>query len=116
MHTGATVKATSHTGASGGTPFRRIYDQMSAAGLPLGGGSDATNVGPLNPWLMMSLMSTGINNAGVAINAAQPVTRMEALKMCTKGSAYVATRPRPVTGRPSVAPDCRTGSFRVRGA
>jgi len=85
---GCTVQGTAYTGNAGGTPFRSILDIMGPAGIPTGGGSDATNVGPLNPWLMMSFMSTGRNNAGVAINAAQSCTRLEALRMYTTGSAY----------------------------
>ena len=85
---GCTVQGTAYTGNAGGTPFRSILDIMGPAGIPTGGGSDATNVGPLNPWLMMYFMSTGKNNAGVAINAAQSCTRLEALRMYTAGSSY----------------------------
>jgi len=85
---GCTVQGTAYTGNAGGTPFRSILDIMGPAGIPTGGGSDATNVGPLNPWLMMYFMSTGKNNAGVAINAPQSCTRLEALRMYTMGSAY----------------------------
>jgi predicted amidohydrolase YtcJ len=94
MRTGVTIQGTAYTsgtatGGSGGTPFRRILDQMSAAAIPVGGGSDATNVGPLNPWLMMYFMTTGKNNAGVVINTpGQSCTRLEALRMYTIGSAY----------------------------
>jgi predicted amidohydrolase YtcJ len=84
------VQGTAYTGNSGGTPFRDILDILGPAGVPVGGGSDATNVGPLNPWLMMYFMATGKNNAGSAINAAQNITRMEALRMYTIGSAYFA--------------------------
>jgi hypothetical protein len=85
---GCTVQGTAYTGSAGGTPFRSILDIMGPAGIPTGGGSDATNVGPLNPWLMMYFMATGKNNAGVAINALQSCTRAEALRMYTMGSAY----------------------------
>jgi predicted amidohydrolase YtcJ len=65
---------------------------MNAARIPVGGGSDATNVGALNPWLMMYFMITGKNNAGVVINnvraTPQSCSRMEALRMYTAGSAY----------------------------
>ena len=94
MGTGLTIQGTAYTsgtatGGSGGTPFRRILDQMGAARIPVGGGSDATNVGPLNPWLMMYFMTTGKNNAGVVINTpGQSCTRLEALRMYTIGSAY----------------------------
>ena len=85
---GLTVQGTAYTGNAGGTPFRSILDIMGPAGIPVGGGSDATNVGPLNPWLMMYFMATGRNNAGAANNAAQSCTRLEALRMYTIGSAY----------------------------
>jgi predicted amidohydrolase YtcJ len=95
--TGVTIQGTAYTsgtptGGNSGTPFRAILDQMGAAGIPVGGGSDATNVGPLNPWLMMYFMITGKNNAGVVINnvrvTSQSCTRLEALRMYTIGSAY----------------------------
>jgi predicted amidohydrolase YtcJ len=95
--TGVTLQGTAYTsgtatGGNSGTPFRAILDQMNAAGIPVGGGSDATNVGALNPWLMMYFMITGKNNAGVVINnvrtTPQSCTRIEALRMYTSGSAY----------------------------
>jgi predicted amidohydrolase YtcJ len=95
--TGVTIQGTAYTSGTptsgnSGTPFRAILDQMRAAGIPVGGGSDATNVGPLNPWLMMYFMITGKNNAGVLINnvrtTPQSCTRLEALRMYTIGSAY----------------------------
>jgi predicted amidohydrolase YtcJ len=97
MATGVTLQGTAYTsgtatGGNSGTPFRAILDQMGAAGIPVGGGSDATNVGALNPWLMMYFMITGKNNAGVVINnvraTPQSCTRLEALRMYTLGSAY----------------------------
>ena len=78
---------TSGAGATpGGPPFRKLLD----AGIPCGGGSDATNVAALNPWLMMFYMTTAKNNAGVVINADQIITRLEALRMYTSGSAYLS--------------------------
>ena len=84
------VQGYQYTGAAGttaaGPPWRKLRD----AGIPLGGGTDATNVGALNPWLMLSYMTTGRNNAGDQSNAAdQSLTRLEALKLYTKGSAYL---------------------------
>jgi len=55
----------------------------------LSAGTDSTNVGPLNPWLMMYYMTTMKNNAGVAATPAnQQITRLEALRMYTMGSAF----------------------------
>ena len=68
-----------------GPPWRKLLD----AGIPLSAGTDSTNVGPLNPWLMMYYMTTMKNNAGVAATPAnQQITRLEALRMYTMGSAF----------------------------
>jgi len=84
------IQGTSYTSNAGtapsGPPFRKLLD----AGIPCGGGSDATNVAAFNPWLMMSYMTTAKNNAGVIINGDQTITRLEALRMYTMGSAYLS--------------------------
>jgi len=67
-----------------GPPYRRIVDSGSSAGA----GSDATNVAPLDPWLGLFYMTTGRNLAGDLINDGQQVTRLEALRMYTAGTAY----------------------------
>lgn len=68
----------------GGPPWRMLLD----AGLPLGAGSDATRVAALNPWLNMYYMTTGRNNARQMVNPGQSLTRIEALKAYTSGSAW----------------------------
>ncbi len=84
------IQGTSYTSAGGaapsGPPFRKLLD----AQIPCGGGSDATNVAAFNPWLMMYFMTTAKNNAGVVVNGNQTITRLEALRMYTKGSAYLS--------------------------
>ncbi len=68
-----------------GPPWRKLVD----AGIPLSAGTDSTNVGPLNPWLMMYYMTTMKNNSGVAAAPAnQQITRLEALRLYTLGSAF----------------------------
>jgi hypothetical protein len=68
-----------------GPPWRKLVD----SGIPLGAGTDSTNVGPFNPWLMIYYMTTMKNNAGTAATPAnQQITRLEALRMYTIGSAY----------------------------
>lgn len=74
-------------GAQSGPPFRSLV----ASGIPLGAGTDATVVGPMDPWLMMSFMTTGNNNAGQFSGiAGQQISRLQALKMYTSGSAYLS--------------------------
>jgi predicted amidohydrolase YtcJ len=72
------------TTPNAGPPFRRIVD----SGMIAGAGSDATNVAPLDPWLGLFYMTTGRNLAGDLINDGQQVTRVEALRMYTAGTAY----------------------------
>ena len=73
------------SGAPSGPPWRKLVD----AGIPLSAGTDSTNVGALNPWLMMYYMTTMLNNAGVAATpAGQQITRLEALRMYTIGGAF----------------------------
>jgi hypothetical protein len=87
---GLNIQGTSYTSNPGsapsGPPFRKLLD----AGIPCGGGSDATNVAAFNPWLMMSYMTTAKNNAGAVTNGDQTITRLEALRMYTLGSAYLS--------------------------
>ncbi|HEY1287395.1 MAG TPA: amidohydrolase family protein [Burkholderiales bacterium] len=87
---GLNIQGTSYTSNPGaapsGPPFRKLLD----AGIPCGGGSDATNVAAFNPWLMMSFMTTAKNNAGLVVNGDQTITRLEALRMYTLGSAYLS--------------------------
>jgi predicted amidohydrolase YtcJ len=87
---GVNIQGTPYTSALGsapsGPPFRKLLD----AGIPAGGGSDATNVAALNPWLMMYYMTTGKNNAGDVVNPEQTISRLEALRLYTIGSAYLS--------------------------
>ena len=73
--------------APAGPPWRKLVD----SGIPLWAGTDSTNVGPFNPWLMIYYMTTMKNNAGVAATPAnQQITRLEALRMYTIGGAYLS--------------------------
>jgi predicted amidohydrolase YtcJ len=74
-------------GALSGPPFQSLV----ASGIPLGAGTDATVVGPMDPWLMMYFMTTGNNNAGQFSGmTGQQISRLQALQMYTSGSAYLA--------------------------
>ncbi len=74
-------------GALSGPPFKSLV----ASGIPLGAGTDATVVGPMNPWLMMFFMTTGNNNAGQFSGLlGQQISRLQALRMYTSGSAYLS--------------------------
>lgn len=74
-------------GAQSGPPFRSLVE----SGIPLGAGTDATVVGPMDPWLMMYFMTTGNNNASQFSGmTGQAISRMDALRMYTSGSAYLS--------------------------
>jgi predicted amidohydrolase YtcJ len=84
------VQGWQYTGRLGSSPSGPPFRSLKNAGIPLGGGTDATNVAPLNPWLMLYYMSSGKNNDGDQVNpASECLTRLEALELYTKGSAFL---------------------------
>ena len=88
---GVNIQGTPYTSVAGATPAGPPFRKLLDAGIPCGGGSDGTNVGAFNPWLMMFYMTTAKNNAGTVTNdPTQIITRMEALSMYTLGSAYLS--------------------------
>ena len=70
----------------GSAPFRDIVD----SGVHAGASSDSSNIAPLNPWLHIYHMVTGRNAAGELVNDGQQITRLEALRLYTTGSAWVS--------------------------
>ena len=70
----------------GGAPFRDIID----AGVTAGGGSDGRAIGPVDPWQGIHFMVTGLDLSGSLVNDGQQITRLEALRMYTMGSAWTA--------------------------
>lgn len=72
------------TNNQGGPPLRMLTDM----GIPIGGGTDSTNAQAMNPWQSIAYMVTGLNAGGFAVNAGQELTRMEALRAYTMGSAW----------------------------
>jgi predicted amidohydrolase YtcJ len=69
-------------------PFRTFVD----SGIQAGTMTDATNVAPLSPWVKFYYMLTGKNQAGFitgnVTNVGQQITRLEALRLYTIGSAW----------------------------
>ena len=65
-------------------PFRLLMD----SGIHVGYGSDGGTVAPLNPWLHMYYMVTGLNSAGQQVAAGQTLTRGEALRMYTSNQPW----------------------------
>jgi hypothetical protein len=81
---GASAQTWTYFGSGGGPPFRRIVD----SGIHAGVGTDSTNVAALDPWLSLFYMTTGRNVAGMLTNDGQQVSRLEALRLYTEGSAW----------------------------
>jgi predicted amidohydrolase YtcJ len=81
---GASVQTWTYLSAGGGPPFRRIVD----SGIRAGVGTDSTNVAALDPWLSLFYMTTGRNLAGALTNAGQQISRLEALRLYTEGTAW----------------------------
>ena len=67
-----------------GPPLRMLVD----SGIPIGGGTDSTNAQPMNPWYSIYYMVSGKNVVGNPVNASQKISRLEALKIYTSGSAW----------------------------
>jgi predicted amidohydrolase YtcJ len=99
MGVGVTAEGWRYTTPAGATPLGPPWRMLVDAGLHVGGGTDGTNVGPFNPWPILFYMSTGRNNAGDLVNPGQSVSRLEALRIYTKGSA--TTRSTTTNSEPS---------------
>jgi predicted amidohydrolase YtcJ len=81
---GASAQTWTYLSTAGGPPFRRIVD----SGLPAAVGTDSTNVSALDPWLTLFYMTTGRNLAGELTNDGQQISRLEALRLYTRGAAW----------------------------
>jgi hypothetical protein len=66
-------------------PLRKLVD----SGVPLGAGTDGTRVSSYNPWVSLYWMTTGRTVGGTKLYAdADLLTREEALRLYTRGSAW----------------------------
>ena len=81
---GVTVQNQQYLLGGSGPPYQDLVD----SGIPIGGGTDASAISPLSPWISLYHMVTGKNAAGNVINTGQQISRMEALRLYTTGSAY----------------------------
>ncbi|MBI3636690.1 MAG: amidohydrolase [Candidatus Rokubacteria bacterium] len=67
-------------------PLATIY----RTGIPMGGGTDGTIVAPNSPFISMWWMITGKTLRGDVARTREHLTRAEALRVYTRGSAWVA--------------------------
>ena len=81
---GVTVQNQQYLLGGSGPPSRDLVD----SGILIGGGTDASAISPMSPWISLYHMVTGKDAGGNVINAGQQIGRMEALRLYTTGSAY----------------------------
>ena len=66
--------------------------QMLAAGVPVGAGTDATRVSSYNPWLALYWMTAGKTVGGLPLYSEQTrLSRETALELYTRGSAWFSS-------------------------
>ena len=84
---GVGVQSFAYYGSFGtGPPYRSIIEQ----GVTAGAGSDGRAISPLNPWAGIYYMVTGRTVNGALVNDGQQVSRLEALRFYTMGTAWIA--------------------------
>jgi len=72
----------------GGKNAGPLYRTLADSGISIGAGTDGSLLGPMNPWLSIYYMVTGKDSTGNLVNPGQTITRMEALRLYTTGSAW----------------------------
>ena len=81
---GVTVQNQQYMIGRSGPPYRNLVD----SGVPISGGTDASAISPMSPWISIYHMVTGRVASGAVMNAGQQISRMEALRLYTRGSAW----------------------------
>jgi predicted amidohydrolase YtcJ len=72
------------TPENNGPPYRAILD----SGIPVGAGFDGPQAAPINPWLHVYYMVTGMNSTGTLINDGQQLSREEAVRLYTAANGW----------------------------
>ena len=67
-----------------GPPFRMLKD----SGIPMGMSSDGMQISPMNPWIGLYYVVTGINARCELINEGQTLERDEALRLYTAANGW----------------------------
>lgn len=74
----------SGTAEQNGPPFRMLAEN----GIPMGMSSDGMQISPMNPWLGLYYVVTGLNVRGELINGDQTLPRDEALRLYTAANRW----------------------------
>lgn len=81
---GVTVQNQQYFMGRSGPPYRRLVD----SGIRISAGTDASATTPMSPWISIYHMVTGRVASGAMMNAGQQISRLEALRLYTRGSAW----------------------------
>ena len=69
-----------------------MFDRIKASGIRWALHQDGVHIATHNPWFALHYAITGLNAAGVDINAGQRLTRQEALYAYTRGASWYLNR------------------------
>ncbi len=75
-----------------GLPNGTMFDRIKASGIRWALHQDGVHIATHNPFFALHYAITGLNVAGVDINAGQRLTRQEALYAYTRGSSWYLNR------------------------
>lgn len=67
-----------------------LYRTLISNDIPMGAGTDGPLLGPLNPWYSLFYMVTGKDINDKLVNADETISRLDALRLYTLGSAWHA--------------------------
>lgn len=65
-----------------------LFKILLSQNIPLGGGTDGPLLGPMNPWFSLYYMVSGKDVSGKMANPNETISRLDALKIYTLGSAW----------------------------
>jgi predicted amidohydrolase YtcJ len=80
------------TPSTDGLPNGTMFDRIKASGIRWALHQDGVHIATHNPWFALHYAITGLNAAGVDINAGQKLTRQEALYAYTRGASWYLNR------------------------
>jgi predicted amidohydrolase YtcJ len=82
----------SGTPSNDGLPNGTMFNRIKASGIRWALHQDGVHIATHNPWFALHYAITGLNAAGVDINAGQHLTRQEALNAYTRGASWYLNR------------------------
>jgi predicted amidohydrolase YtcJ len=78
--------------SASGAPVGPFFPRVLESGIRAGLHEDGVHIAPHNPWFALHYATTGLNFAGLQINAGQQISRQQALDLYTQGNAWYLNR------------------------